>query len=448
MHTVLNRVGTVSWIAIAATLTACASASTPSPQIASSDSPLETIVVTQNSAPTPTLVLPQQTPSLEVTSPATPAQSAMPPTSTSTPVHTGKVTINYIEMTDLETGWAEGEIGNDNSHRILRTADGGETWSDVSPSSFGSYGRHAFFLDDLAAWVWNYRSGGFWRTEDGGQTWTRLEDNNWSDKMWFNDSRRGWRLDAHVSGMSAVHFDIIFFATTQDGGETWQEIDPPPGWGFAYMAYPDELTAWTLRAGFATTPEIAPNLVLPFFIKTTSDGGSSWLSYEMPIPPDTFRTQINYDVTDLTYLDGVGSCEFISPVYSSTRIWKWILKCLKQSWMYTTATQAKTWIIDPLPGRGDVLEVHFIDQSVGWLLQEDELDPSQSILYHTSTGGNSWRQYESFEWVEAQFEFVNADVGWAITCSKMNCDPSGVKELVKTTDGGQTFVVLEPRILR
>ena len=112
------------------------------------------------------------------------------------------------------------------------------------------------------------------------------------------------------------------------------------------MAYPTSQMAWALSAGFAKTLEGEPNLGIPYSLQFSLDGGNSWTSREMPLPPGTSRTERPYEGV---YLGGVGNCEFISPVYASTTIWKLALTCESQSWMYTTTDQGSTWIISTMP---------------------------------------------------------------------------------------------------
>jgi photosystem II stability/assembly factor-like uncharacterized protein len=355
------------------------------------------------------------------------------------------VTINYIKMNDMTTGWAEGQVGTEEATRILRTTDGGGTWRDVGPVLLESHGRHAFFLDAQLAWVWTSDGIEAWRTQDGGQSWTSVGSVVGPPRIWFNNSLHGWKMEVTIWGLSFVQFDIESFATTQDGGQTWEETNPPPGRGYAFMAYPDVQMAWAIRAGFANTLEGMPNLAVPFSIQTTSDGGRTWTSHAMPLPPDAYRVE-NLDPGGF-YLGGAGNCGFVSPVYSSTAIWKLVLTCEDRGWMYTTANQGKTWIISPLPPGGQFKDIQFIDTTVGWLLRGDQLDRSQSHLYQTTDGGQSWRLLKRTGWTDAQLDFLDAQTGWALACTNADCYRVDARHaLVKTTDGGQTWQILQPQI--
>ncbi len=368
----------------------------------------------------------------------TPVQSAAP---TPEPPPDIAVTITYVRMMDATTGWAEGQVEADGTTRILRTTDGGETWGDVSPVTTGEV-RISFLLDGQLAWVWSWDSGR-WRTQDGGQSWTSLEDRSSSHDIWFNDSQHGWRLDAEVWGLSFVQFDIVSFSTTEDGGQSWVERTPPPGGGSAYMAFPDTQTAWALRAGFAKVIEGFSNLFIPFHVQTTFDRGSTWTTREMPLPEGTYRVEREYEGT---YLGGTGNCGIISPVYSSTTIWKAALICEKKSWLYTSANQGRTWIISPMPAGRDA-DVQFASPTVGWLFVSDWED-RQGRLYKSTDGGQTWALIKRTGWVDIRMNFVDAQTGWAVACAEWFCyNSDAVRALVKTVDGGQTWQTLAPHLV-
>jgi len=416
-------------------LAACAPARTPA------QSPIPSAVPTNTALPTETPpAKPNPGPILIPTSAPTP----LAPTSTLTPSSTPMVavTITYIKMIDRTTGWAEGQLGTEEATHILRTTDGGVTWRDVSPVLVDRFGQDAFILDAQLAWVWNSNLGESWRTQDGGQSWTSIEDVGWSDDVWFTDSQHGWKLEAEVWGLSFVQFDIVSFATTQDGGMTWQETNPPPESGVAYMAYPSAQTAWALRAGFAKTIEGVANLGVPFRIQTSFDGGATWITREMPLPPEAFVFERPYEGT---YLGGVGNCEFVSPVYSSTVIWKVALTCESESWIYTTANQGETWIISPMPA-GVYTDIQFISPTLGWLFVLDPLDYYLGDLYQTTNGGQSWTLIKRTGWADTGLSFVDPQLGWAVACTAVQCyQPDAQRALVKTTDGGRTWQIIEPQ---
>ena len=399
---------------------------------------------------TPPITTPFRTPTPGGTStqtPLVPTRTLFPsvtPAPISSPTHADTplvpVTFKSIQMMDLKTGWAMADAGSEEATHILRTADGGATWQDASPADTDMVG--SFFLDSQLAWAWTW--GPTWRTQDGGTSWTPVGEFGEQPDLGFVDSQHGWKLNAESWGLSFVQFDIVSFSTTQDGGMTWQELDPPPDRGSAFMAYPSEQTAWAVRAGFAKTIEGVPNLGIPFHIQTTVDGGASWITREMPLPPEASRSERPYEGT---YLGGSGNCEFVSPAYSSTAIWKLALTCEDHSWMYTSATQGKTWIISDMPA-GLGADIDFVDASTGWLLIGDPYESPEGRLYQTTDGGQAWTLLKRTGWTDARLSFVDALTGWAVACTEGYCYQREAEQaLIKTSDGGQTWQTLEPQLI-
>jgi photosystem II stability/assembly factor-like uncharacterized protein len=344
-------------------------------------------------------------------------------------------------MMDLKTGWAVVDITSEEVTHIFRTVDGGATWGDVGPVDADISG--SFFLDDELAWIWTRDQA--WRTQDGGARWAPLGEFGWLPDLGFVDGQHGWKLNADYWGLSFVQFDIISFCITLDGGLTWQETNPPPDdWGVAFMAYPGAQMAWAIRARLAKTVEGVPNLGTPFRIQATFDGGNSWITRQMPLPPDA---QVVERPGDGTYLSGVGNCEFVSPVYSSTAIWKLALTCELQSWMYTSANHGKTWIISDMPAGLDA-DIEFVDASTGWLLIGNPYESPEGHLYQTTDGGQSWTLIKRTGWADARLSFVDPQTGWAVACTDAFCyQPKAKQALIMTTDGGKTWQILEPQIV-
>jgi len=414
---------------------------------------------TSNVESTPTSI-PEPSPSPVPTSLSLPAEalaspSALAPTPTPTPLQptaqpdSRPLTINYIQMIDRTAGWAEGYHGTVGRTRILRTVDGGLTWRDVSPGSLESRGRSAFFLDALVAWAWSWESGATWRTQNGGESWTPVQGADSRYDVWFNDSQHGWRARASGWGAGFLHIGMDYLAATQDGGETWQPTNPPPSESYTFLAYPEAQTAWALRTG-ATHRDFEGfrYLEVPWWLEVTTDGGQTWLTRTVPMPLDARLGQETGP--GIFYLDGVGLCDFVAPVFNSASVWKLAVGCEHQGWMYTTTNQGMTWAISALPDGSLIRGAHFLSPSVGWILLWDQLGSPRSRLYLTTDGGETWTLLKHTEWASAQLNFVDAGIGWAVTstCAEISCDRlEASTALVRTTDGGRTWEVLQPQIV-
>ncbi len=127
-----------------------------------------------------------------------------------------------VKFVDRDHGWAVGATCLDLSEcpgAILRTVDGGHTWSYVDfpdPEDSG-YFNGVDFVDDEVGWVAG-RYGVILHTTDGGETWTRQQAGT-SVPLWkvsFADYNRGW-IGANRNGGKLLK--------TTDGGNTWQKVD-------------------------------------------------------------------------------------------------------------------------------------------------------------------------------------------------------------------------------
>lgn len=113
---------------------------------------------------------------------------------------------------------------------VLYTEDGGKTWVnrvvDISSSfPLGEWGWKIQFLNDRVGFVSleNFSQGAILKTTDGGQTWTRLR---------INDPQENTNLEGigfidenkgWVGGWGDADFEGGFSSSTEDGGQNWQD---------------------------------------------------------------------------------------------------------------------------------------------------------------------------------------------------------------------------------
>ena len=127
--------------------------------------------------------------------------------------------------------WVSGEKGS-----VLRTTDGGRTWTDVSPTATKTEG---LALRDIEAWDSRHAEalsigpGGdsrIFRTDNGGATWeqvfTNTDPSAFYDCMAFSSHGIGLAMSDPVDG----YFRI---ARTTDGGRSWKVL-PTTGMPAAY----------------------------------------------------------------------------------------------------------------------------------------------------------------------------------------------------------------------
>jgi photosystem II stability/assembly factor-like uncharacterized protein len=131
--------------------------------------------------------------------------------------------LNSIRFSDYSNGYAVGDAGT-----IIRTLDGGETWSD-SPDDPSSG------ADLLCCWVFSkYRlivgddAGYLWQSWDAGETWesptfTGVGTGEVKDVAFANDYE-GFMLHDTAAPIGWMH-------KTFDGGHTWERLSTPTNTG-------------------------------------------------------------------------------------------------------------------------------------------------------------------------------------------------------------------------
>ncbi len=400
--------------------------------------------------PTPTLA-PQPT---ETPLPA-PSEPPLPPTQTATPTQAvdanalphlapgSAVTLTRLQMLSPQAGWALGHTTSDSNDHVLRTRDGGNTWSDVTPpqAAGGAAGEQvatAFFLDENHAWAAYAASNNqppstppvVWRTLDGGASWTAsqglplpgLVDIYRPSDLDFSGSQTGWMLAHLGSGMGQ---DNVAVLGTSDGGESWERVvDPdlnnlPMSCLKTGLALSDAHTGWVTGDCQGNVPGV--------YLYRSGDGGHTWQAQTLPAPagtPDLFTNEAN-------------ACAINSLAFTSSTVGKMAVVCSRstsvqaQGWLYATADGGQSWSASTLPFAYGALQ--FLDASAGWFLGLD------NQLYGTTDGGKSWPALKAVAW-HGQPDFVSPTLGWVIAAGSENW------ALVQSTDGGKNWEMLKPVI--
>ncbi|MEW2389233.1 oxidoreductase [Streptomyces venezuelae] len=202
-----------------------------------------------------------------------------------------------------DTAWAAGTKGT-----VLRTANGGKTWREVSPpGAAGLEFRDIEAFDDRRAVVLAIGEGEasrVLRTEDGGATWTESFRNTdakaFYDCMTFLDRRHGLAMSDPVDGK----FRIL---STADGGRSWKVL-PNSGMPAAQEG----------EAGFAASGQcLVSNGSRDVWLATggaararvlhSADRGRTWKATDAPVPAgDPARGVFGLAFRDRTHGIAVG----------------------------------------------------------------------------------------------------------------------------------------------
>lgn len=395
------------------------------------------------------------------------------------------------------TGWLLGAVCRpdcvilDIEPGMLRTSDGGATWSEVSGIPRGA--SQLQFVDGLHGWYVSSNcnpgpdcatgvyTSFIHRTDDGGVTWSAVDvtDLGARPSVAFADTLRGWGVSVICNEPYALVCEQRVIET-DDGGITWRTsatIPTPPGYrgllaaqyGSLYLAGPgiaqrslDEGQSWTdmehpalkiedmdfvdHNAGFALD---GSNVV------TTNDGGRSW-DRRGTIPHGSFlqvRGLSFFDSsTGVAAIEGCDATCRIEILHSSDGgdVWTTAATFPYESGfefktlqigndgsavaaayrgLAITTDHGTTWNVLDVPGEQDhVLNgAAILDAAHLWADSYPEAG-GPSVLYFSSDGGETWQQtYQGLPLGDVQF--FDAQHGWA----------RALEDYFRTSDGGRTW---------
>ena len=373
-----------------------------------------------------------------VESSAIPEELAEPPEPTATPrvaipsrpveeprLEVGEpVIIEQIWMDSATDGWAIG------SHldavpglpiHVLRTHDGGQTWSEVTPPEDNLAGIGGIESSGSNAWVIYLGSDRVWRTSDGGATWTASKagyPEGQFSTIEFSDALHGWMLQEVESGFGS---QLVSLFRTADGGDIWQEIINPYESEDLQSCLKTGMSFFGINAGWVTYD--CEGTYLEAFLDVSGDAGESWTEGQLPTPDGAAQS------TD------EGWCYSSSPHQTGNASGTLIVTCVvdedsvlsESAYLYSTEDAGETWNIRDYPGG----EPHFFDAKTILALARDQ--------YRSTDSGMSWEKIKTVSW-DGIYSFVNPDRGWAVAVNEDEI------ALVATSDSGRTWEILRPLI--
>ncbi|MEV0122599.1 oxidoreductase [Streptomyces sp. NPDC050703] len=201
------------------------------------------------------------------------------------------------------TAWVAGSGGT-----VLRTADGGGTWRDVSPPGAGSLefrdveafdGRRAVVLA-----IGEGEASRVLRTDDGGATWTESFRNTdpraFYDCMTFFDHRHGLAVSDPVDGRYRI-------LSTADGGRSWKVL---PDTGTPAAQQGEAAFAASGQCLVSTGPRdvwLATGGAARARVLHSADRGLTWRATDAPVPAgDPARGVFGLAFRDRTHGIAVG----------------------------------------------------------------------------------------------------------------------------------------------
>lgn len=341
-----------------------------------------------------------------------------------------------LHMLNEQIGWA---ASNDS---ILRTADGGVHWRNVTPGLVaGGVGQAYFFLDAQRAWLaWPVMQGSsptdavevVW-TADGGINWqsSRPIHLRWIGDPYyltFLDAAHGWLLTSNGPAAGSAAVDV--FATT-NGGSSWTETS----YGDYQGSTRGALTFGCDKAGFAFMSSLtgwatgACNGPSAFFM-VTHDGGRTWSAELIANPENQLGESEGLSVPTIFPSRGAGVMA-ADPLFANQY----------GTLVYSTTDGGKNWYPQELPSLTalDGIEIFSaLDMDHWWIFGRDGV-----MVERTTDGGRHWQQNRTnLPPVDGlTLDFVSAQVGYA--AGTFGGHYAGLPlGLYKTVDAGQTWQVI------
>jgi photosystem II stability/assembly factor-like uncharacterized protein len=187
-------------------------------------------------------------------------------------------TLRGVSAVNERVAWASGS-----GSTVLRTADGGATWTPLTVAADRLDFRDVDAIDERTAYALSIGTGPLsriYKTTDAGATWTRqyMAD----DPGAFLDAMAFWDADHGVVVGDSIG-DQFFILTTADGGRTWTRVPPAalppalPGEGAFAASGTNVAVLGRTNAWFGTGAAARARVL------RTSDRARSWTIAETPI---------------------------------------------------------------------------------------------------------------------------------------------------------------------
>jgi len=348
-----------------------------------------------------------------------------------------------MQLVDETRGWA---LTNE---RLSWTADGGESWTQITPPGISSEDiLSVFFLDGSRGWVAALRvtrdqpaSITVSRTMDAGLTWQSSDVRGppqigygppatTNMFIFFVDGQTGWLSGDYRTGMQG---NGILFQTT-DGGATWTRLPDSAGGGGA-TRFASTTDGWWIAGPGSDR------------LYTTHDGGGTWQIQTLDLAADQESPSpfLRYELPTLFE----GTQDAVLPLR---------LTEAGAAAFYTSHDSGRSW---QLAGTVAVpWEVSIAGPKIWFAAGPDQLRATQDAGSNWTTVSVDWSQVDPLAGTQGnailgpgQLAFVSERVGWAILHSDhvWGLTPYGKPEgsatadaLVKTADGGRTWTLLHP----
>jgi photosystem II stability/assembly factor-like uncharacterized protein len=333
---------------------------------------------------------------------------------------------SQVKLVNKTTAWVTTNVPipgkGDVNGPLLRTADGGKTWQDVTPShlNFAIPPTLETLNDGITAWALEEPqtidgSAHLLRTLDGGKSWLEfiIPQVGFINSMTFTDQNHGWFLCTKATDESKTLFSTI------NGGQTWQQNVQAPLQNTnlstsqsTIMQFADQQTGWLQIPLQAEKSQLY----------VTHDAGSSWSL--LTTPAEVSSPVFTFVDTQYGYL------------VDTSKLAKKFLT------FYTTSDGGKSW-----QGSTSIQLSNAIDQETFLTNHQILIISGHKVIVYTFSNGQ-WIRSSEHTGASANLlanSFVSSTTGIASVdysrpdtsdFGSFNQDHMG---LIKTTDGGASW---------
>lgn len=187
-----------------------------------------------------------------------------------------------LKFVNSMVGWAADE------NYVLRTNDGGFTWTKSFITKNHQDLGGSFFLDAFTAWVAEDTADGtlLHRTTDAGSKWI-------SSKITTSNLRNVFFVDKTTGYALLGLFETQELLRSTDGGDEWEKVGFPEGFQARSMSW-QSLEVGALAGYFPNQEDRSPMRGRGAVLLTT-DAGKSWRELDISEPSPFFQGLLFFD---------------------------------------------------------------------------------------------------------------------------------------------------------